>query len=185
MHFQWGCPEKAQWSCPGNPRGRHRRGGRGGAGVKREGWERKPMTNCVHAAISHLWAQNKKRSFHSPREEAVCSGRIRGYLHCWFRPLVHLLGKWYPWRKRSHFPEHLCPNECCPTDAAFQLCCLPTISLFSPLAIFNMLACPGSKLKCLTLFFIRKVCLQARSVFQLGSLFLLTSNCTSELVWRN
>lgn len=183
MHFQR-LSREGRMVLPGQSRrwAGHRPGGRGGAEVKREGWERKPTTSCAGAAISHLWAQNKMRTFPFPRGEAVCSGHIRNYLHCRFRPLVHLLGKWQPWRKRSNFPEHLCPTECYSqiqlfsravsllfifTPGDFQLACLSWEQAKMPASLFHLEGVPSSAL----------------SVFQLGSLFLLTSKCTS--VWRN
>ena len=49
----------------------------------------------------HLWAQSTMGTFCSPWEQAVCSGQVPGYLHCWFRPRVHLPGKWQQWKKNS------------------------------------------------------------------------------------
>lgn len=109
----------------------------GGGRVKREGWERKPGPTCVHAATSHLRAQREMRTFYSPREGAVCSAQLWGHLHCCFRPLVHWLGKCLRRRKELIFLGTSAPRECCSTDTTYQSCCLPTISLFSLLGIFN------------------------------------------------
>lgn len=136
----------------------------GGGRIKREGWERKPRPSCVHAATFHPWAQREMRTSYSPREGAVCSAQLSCGAIC-----TPALGLWFTgWEnacieeKKFIFLGTSAPSECCSTDTTYPSCCLPTISLFLLLGIFNThTRMSVSKLKCMTPFLIPKVCLHA------------------------
>lgn len=114
------------------------------------------MTNCVHAAISHLWAQNKMRTlfvlpggklFAQAEYLAICTAGLGLGFICYEND--NRGGKEVIFRSTS------VQVNAVPQIQLFQSCCLPTIFLFSPLALFN------TGLHTLTPIFIWKVCLQA------------------------